>query len=423
MTGPGGAGAELVITGIGVLAPTGLGTESYWRAALRGESAIGPVRRFDATGYPVRLAGELPSFDPAERVPGRLLPQTDVWTQQGLAALEEALADAELATSSVPEYEFALATASSAGGVEFGQREIQSLWRKGPRHVGAYQSIAWFYAATTGQVSIRHGLRGHCDTFVSEAAGGLDSFAGARRAVEDGAVAVVCGATDSALSPYGLVCQWSGGQLSERADAARAYLPFTEEACGHVPGEGGAMFVAEERAAAERRGAPRCYGVVAGHASTFSPPPGSGRPPTLRRAVESALSQASLAPADVDVVYADALAVPEADRTEAETLCEVFGPYGVPVTAPKAGLGRLFCGGSALDVATALLSMRDGLVPPTPHVRRAAAEYRLDLVTGAPRRMPVRNALVVARGYGGFNSALVLRAPGPRGPRGEEYGT
>ncbi|CAL9500156.1 ketosynthase chain-length factor [Streptomyces sp. enrichment culture] len=407
-----GAGSsETVITGIGVLAPTGLDTDSFWQATLRGETAIAPVRRFDASRYPVRLAGELPPFPLAERVPRRLLPQTDVWTQHGLAAVREALADAVLETSSVPEYDFAVATASSAGGVEFGQREIENLWAKGPRHVGAYQSIAWFYAATTGQTSILHGLRGICDTVVAEAAGGLDAFAGARRAVEDGAAAVVCGATDSPLSPYGLVCQWTSGRLSEGTDPAGAYLPFTAQARGYVPGEGGAMFVAEDRSAALRRGAPRLYGRIAGHAATFSPPPGSGRPSTLRRAVEAALDRAGLGPEQVDVVYADALGVPDADREEARALCEVFGPHAVPVTAPKAGIGRLSCGGSALDVATALLSMRDGTIPPTPNVPRAAQEYRLDLVVGAARKTPVRHALVLARGYGGFNSALVLSAP------------
>ncbi|MFI6930355.1 ketosynthase chain-length factor [Streptomyces sp. NPDC050287] len=415
------AATDTVVTGIGVLAPSGLDAETHWAAVLRGGTAIAPVRRFDAAGYPVRLAGELPAFAPAESVPRRLLPQTDVWTQQGLSAVQAALADAELETSSVPEYDFAVATASSAGGVEFGQREIQNLWKKGPRHVGAYQSIAWFYAATTGQISIRHGLRGTCDALVTEAAGGLDSFATARRALEDGAAAVVCGATDSALSPYGLVCQWTSGLLSERPDPAGAYRPFTADACGYVPGEGGAMFIVEEHSAAVRRGAPHLYGRVAGHAATFSPPPGSDRPPTLRRAVETALRQASLTPDDIDVVYADALGVPTADRDEAQALCEVFGPYGVPVTAPKAGTGRLYCGGSALDVATALLSMRDGIIPPTPNVDRPAEEYRLDLVTGAPRRTPVRNALVVSRGYGGFNSALVL-GPVP-GQRGEENST
>jgi act minimal PKS chain-length factor (CLF/KS beta) len=124
------------------------------------------------------------------------------------------------------------------------------------------------------------------------------------------------------------------------------------------------------------------------------------------------LRDAAIPAEAVDVVFADGAGVPELDRIEAEAIEAVFGPYGVPVTVPKTLTGRLYAGGGSLDAATALLCLRDGVIPPTAGVDRIAAEYRLDLVTGAPRTAPVRTALVLARGYGGFNSALVLRAPG-----------
>ncbi|MEV4257644.1 ketosynthase chain-length factor, partial [Spirillospora sp. NPDC049652] len=149
-------------------------------------------------------------------------------------------------------------------------------------------------------------------------------------------------------------------------------------------------------------------GEIAGYGATFDPPPSSGRPPTLRRAVENALAEAAVEPADVDVVFADAMGVPELDRVEAETLTAVFGPRRVPVTAPKTATGRLYGGGASLDVATALLTLRHGVIPPTPGVSDVA--YDIDLVVGAPRPGPVRNALVLARGHGGFNSALLLRS-------------
>jgi minimal PKS chain-length factor (CLF/KS beta) len=400
-----------VVTGMGVIAPTAITPDEYWKAALRGETAIAPITRFDASQYPVQLAGEARCFVPSDRVPGRLLVQTDIWTQQGLAAVDAALADAELDPVGVPEYQMAIVTAGSAGGVEFGQREIEGLWSKGPKHVGAYQSIAWFYAATTGQVSIRHGMRGQCDALVSEATGGLDCFAGARRALEDGATVCVCGGADSALSPYSLVCQMSNGMLSRSSDPGRAYLPFHEDASGYVPAEGGAMFVVEDRDLAIERGTPQVYGVVAGHAATFSLPGESSQGTGLRRAIDHALRQAGADAAEVDLVVADAIGVPELDRAEAQALEDVSGPYGIPVTAPKSGLGRAYCGGSALDVVIALLSIRHGLIPPTPNVDRAAPRLRIDLVTGAPREADVRTALILARGYGGFNSALVLRHP------------
>jgi minimal PKS chain-length factor (CLF/KS beta) len=400
--------SRAVITGLGAVTPHGIGLEAYWRGTLAGRRAYRPITRFDPSSYPVRLAGEVAGFTAAEHVPSRLIAQTDHWTHMGLAAAAAALDDAAADPAGLPEYEMAVVTASSSGGTEFGQREMVNLWGRGSRFVGVYQSIAWFYAASTGQISIRHGMRGPCGVLANEQAGGLDALAQARRLLRTGTSLVVSGGTDASLCPYGLVAQLSSGRLSHRADPARAYLPFDVDACGYVPGEGGALMVVEEAEAAERRGCRRWYGELVGYGATFDPPPGAGRPPTLRRAVEAALADAGLTPDAVDVVFADAMGVPELDRAEAETIEGVFGPRGVPVTAPKSMTGRLYAGGAALDVAGALLAIRDGVIPPTIGVRESAAPG-LDLVIDRPRRAPVRTALVLARGFGGFNSALVVR--------------
>ncbi|MFI7441608.1 ketosynthase chain-length factor [Nonomuraea indica] len=411
--------AAAVVTGIGVVAPTGMGAEEHWAATLSGDGAIGEISRFDASSYPVRLAGEVRDFVAAGNVPGRLIPQTDHWTHMALVAADMALADAGVVPADLPEYEMGVITASSSGGVEFGQREIQELWSKGPRHVGAYQSIAWFYAATTGQISIRYGMRGPCGVVVAEQAGALESLAQARRVLDDGARLVVSGGTDAPFSPYGLTCQMANGLLSTRRDPRRAYLPFDADANGYVPGEGGAILIVEDADSARERGAGTGYGVVAGHAATFDPPPGSGRPRTLDRAIRGALADAGVEPGEVDVVFADAAGVPEADRAEAEAIAAVFGDHGVPVTAPKTLTGRLYAGGPALDIATALLAMRDSVIPPTAGVADPAPGCRIDLVTGEPRAGRVRTALVLARGHGGFNAALVLKEPPGRPGRAD----
>jgi act minimal PKS chain-length factor (CLF/KS beta) len=398
---------RVVATGLGIAAPNGLGTENYWSATLRGVVGIQPISRFDATAYPVKLAGEVRGFEPAEHLPSRLIPQTDHMTRLALAATAWALADAGVDPRSLPEYDVGVVTASSSGGFEFGQRELENLWGHAPEHVSAYQSFAWFYAVNTGQISIRHGFRGPSGVLVTDDAGGLDAVGHARRLIRNGMSLVVSGGADSSLCPWGLVAQLPCGRLATGREPASGYLPFDERAAGYVPGEGAAIVVLEDADAARRRGA-RCYGEIAGYAATFDPRPGSGRPSGLRRAIELALADADVTPAEVDVVFADAAGVRELDRVEANAINSLFGPNGVPVTAPKTMTGRLHAAGAALDLATALLALTNGIVPPTVNVR-PAREYQLNLVTGTPLRARLRTALLIARGFRGFNAAMLVR--------------
>ncbi|MFF0885084.1 ketosynthase chain-length factor [Streptomyces sp. NPDC003456] len=404
------ARTRAVVTGIGAVAPNGLGTEAWWAAVLRGESGIGRPTLFDASGYPARLAGEVPGFVAEDHVPSRLLAQTDRVTRLSLAAAEEALDDSGVDPAALPEYAAGVVTASSAGGFEFGQRELQALWSKGAQHVSAYQSFAWFYAVNTGQISIRHGLRGASGVLVSDQAGGLDAVGQARRQLRRGASLVVTGAVDSALCPWAWAAHLAEGRISVSDDPGRAFLPFAADADGYVPGEGGALLILEDADAARARGA-REYGTVAGYASTFDPAPDTGGGARLGAAAELALADAGVRPDQVDVVFADGAGERAADRAEARAISELFGERGVPVTAPKSMTGRLAAGGGSLDLAAALLALRDQVIPPTTGTRGPAPDCPLDLVTGTPRRgVELRTALVLARGRGGFNSAVVVRA-------------
>lgn len=398
-----------VVTGLGIVAPNGLGAEDYWSATCAGRTGIAEVQRFDAAGYSSRLAGEVPGFHAADRLPDRLLPQTDHMTRLALVAADWALADAGVGPDDLPPYDMGVVTASSAGGFEFGQRELENLWGKGNEYVSAYQSFAWFYAVNTGQISIRNGMKGPSGVIVTDQAGGLDAMGQARRQLRKGTRLLLSGGVDGAVCPWGWVAQLAGGRLSSVADPATAYLPFDERAAGHVSAEGGAMLILEDLASARERGAPQVYGELLGYAATFDPAPESGREPTLRKAVEGALRDARIQPDEVDVVFADAAAVPELDRVEADAIGAVFGAGGVPVTAPKTMTGRMNAGAASLDAAAALLAMRSGLIPPTTNVERAS-HHQIDLVTGQARDAVVRTALVIARGQGGFNAAVVLRA-------------
>ncbi|WP_327250692.1 beta-ketoacyl synthase N-terminal-like domain-containing protein [Streptomyces sp. NBC_01244] len=405
-----------VITGIGVVAPNGIGAEAFWKATQSGACVLGRVTREGCEHLPLRVAGEVRGFDAASVVEERYLVQTDRYTHHALAAADLALEDGRLGRADYEDDPFSVGvvTAAGSGGGEFGQRELQHLWGQGPRYVGPYQSIAWFYAASTGQISIRRGLKGPCGVVAADEAGGLDAFAHAARAINQGSKAMLVGATEAPLAPYSIVCQLGYEALSTQEDPERAYRPFTEKACGFVPAEGGAMFLVEEEQAALRRGA-SVRALLAGHAATFTgphhPEGADASAEGLAHAIKGALRDAGCAPEEVDVVFADALGTPEADRAEAAAIHSALGAHGrkVPVTAPKAGTGRAYCAAPALDTAAAVLALEHGIVPPTPNVFDVC--HDLDVVTGSARPAQLRTALVLSRGLMGSNAALVIKIP------------
>ncbi|MFG3022705.1 ketosynthase chain-length factor [Streptomyces sp. NPDC048254] len=399
------------VTGIGVVAPNGTSTETFWKSVQEGRNVLDKVTRDGCEHLPMKVAGEVRDFDPAAAVEERLIVQTDRFTHFAMAAADLALEDARLgrADTEGSPFDIGVVTAAGSGGGEFGQRELQQLWGKGSRFVGPYQSIAWFYAASTGQISIRRGFKGPCSVVAADEAGGLDALAHAARAVRRGTDVIVAGSTEAPIAPYSMVCQLGYQELSRETDPTRAYRPFTEQACGFVPAEGGAMLVVEDIGSARERGLP-VRATLDGHASTFT---GASRwaesRAGLAQAIRGALAEAGCAPEEVDVVFADALGVPEADRAEALAIADALGAHGrrVPVTAPKTGIGRGYCAAPVLDTAAAVLAMEHGLIPPTPGVHDIC--HDLDLVTGSARAVAPRTALVLSRGLMGSNSALVLR--------------
>jgi 3-oxoacyl-(acyl-carrier-protein) synthase len=401
-----------VITGLGVLAPTGIGVREHWENTLLGRCRIGPITAFDPAGLPQRAAGQVPGFREPDFVSSKVLVQTDRWTWLALAATQLALSDAELDPGQEDPGSLSIVTASASGGNAFGQREIQALWRDGPQAVSAYQSIGWFYAASSGQISIRHQLKGACGVLVADAAGGIAAAAQAARQIRRGSSrAVITGGTEAPLSPYAMACQASQPGLSRATGPWLAYRPFSASACGYVPGEGGAMLVVEDLDEARRRGAPQVYAEIAGTASTHDayhptdPPPDHRQ---LARAMREAIGRAGRSPDDLDAVFADGSGDPVLDRLEAAAIAEVFGRR-VPVTVPKSMTGRLYSGGAALDLAWAAMAIARKVIPPTVNVADPLAS--LDLVSSARAVSKLDAVLIVARGTGGFNSAAVLSAP------------
>ncbi|MEU7702035.1 ketosynthase chain-length factor [Streptomyces sp. NPDC015492] len=399
-----------VVTGIGVIAPNGLRADAYWKSVREGVGVLDRITREGCGDLPLKVAGEVRGFDASALIEERFLVQTDRFSHYAMAAAQLAVDDAGLGHDDPEEpFSIGVVTAAGSGGGEFGQRELQKLWGQGSKFVGPYQSIAWFYAASTGQISIRSGFKGPCGVVASDEAGGLDGIAHAARAVRRGTGAVIVGAAEAPLAPYSMVCQLGYPELSTVEDPDRAYRPFTAGATGFVPAEGGGMLVVEDEIRARERGAV-VRAVVAGHGATFT---GASRwaesREGLARAIRVALDEARCAPEEVDVVFADALGVPDADRAEALAIADALGPHAarVPVTAPKTGIGRAYCGAPVLDTAAAVFAMEHGVVPPTPNVFDIC--HDLDLVMSRARPAELRTALVLSRGLMGSNAALVVR--------------
>ncbi|MER8041696.1 ketosynthase chain-length factor [Streptomyces sp. NPDC094032] len=401
------------VTGIGVIAPNGLSTDAYGKSVREGLSVLDRITREGCQDQPLKIAGEVRAFDASTLIEERFLVQTDRFTHFAMAGASLALDDAGLGRDDPEEpFSIGVVTAAGSGGGEFGQRELQKLWGQGSKFVGPYQSIAWFYAASTGQISIRGGFKGPCGVVASDEAGGLDALAHAARAVRRGTEAVVVGSAEAPLAPYSMTCQLGYPELSTADDPDRAYRPFTAAARGFAPAEGGAMLVVEDEKRARERGAP-VRAVLAGHGATFT---GASRweesREGLARAIQVALEEAGCAPEEIDVVFADALGVPTADRAEVLALGDALGAHAarVPVTAPKTGIGRAYCAAPVLDTAAAVLAMEHGLVPPTPHVFDIC--HDIDLVMSRARPVELRTALVLSRGLMGSNAALVVRRGG-----------
>jgi len=406
-----------VVTGIGVVAPNGVGVEPWWEATREGKSGIKRINRFDPAKYDTRVAGQVDGFNALDFLDQRVIAQTDRQTWMALAAAQLAMEDAGFEPSSHHPHRMSAILACSSGGNEFAQRELQNLWEKAPIFVGAYQATAWFYGAAAAQIAIAHGIKGPCSVVSAGGAGGLEALSLARRTLRRDVDVAFSGGTEAPLSPFALTCQIQSGNLSQGADPA-SYRPFDRRANGYIPGEGSAILLVEALEHAEQRGAPHVYGEIIGYAATSDAYHHARPSPDARqfsRAISLALQSAGIGPGEIDVVFADAAGTPQGDALEIRAIKEVFGGDSsrVPVTAPKTMTGRLSAGGGPLDVAAALLAMRDSCIPPTINLEQPARGCDLNLVRNTAQDIRVKTALINARGVGGFNSALVLRALTP----------
>lgn len=400
---------RVVITGLGVAAPSGVGKEDFWRNMKEGKSFISQISKFDVSSYPFQMAGEIkevkmpPCFSP------RLLRKLDRFSHLSLITTEEAIKDAKLKLSEENLERVGIVMGNLMGGWQFAETELRDLHLHGVKEVSSYQATAWFPAAPQGEISIYYKTKGYSKTIVADRASGLAALGYALRTIRNNKADIIfAGGCEAPITPYALLCCSTSGEL-----AKRIYRPFDRKRDGYIIAEGAGILVLEELEHALKRKAP-IYAEVVGYGTTsdgYHPVKCAPDGRELVRALRMVLEQGKIIPEKVDYIALDGAASKGGDRAETLAIKEVFGKraYEIPMSVPKSMLGNLLGASGAVDLITTLLTMKEGAILPTINYENPDPECDLDYVPNRTREGEVRNALVISRGRGGINTALLVK--------------
>ncbi|HKY34010.1 MAG TPA: beta-ketoacyl-ACP synthase II [Candidatus Polarisedimenticolia bacterium] len=406
---------RVVITGIGLVSPLGIGTRENWEALLAGRSGIGPITRFDASDYPARIAGEVRGFDPAGYSPAKEVKKSDLFIHYALAATGFALEDSGLAITAANAERVGVYIGSGIGGLPSIERQHAELLEKGPRRISPFFIVGLIVNLASGQVSIRYGAKGPNMANSTACSTGTHAVGDSARLIARGdADAMICGGTEAVITPLAVGGFSAMRALSTRNDDPEgASRPFDKDRDGFVIGEGAGILVLEELRCAQRRGAP-IHAEVAGYgvsadAYHISAPSEDGDGPI--RVMRNALADAGAAPEDVDYVNAHGTSTPLGDRIETLAIKKVFGDHArqLAVSSTKSMTGHLLGAAGGLETGITALVVKHGAIPPTINHVTPDPECDLDYVPNERRLAPVRCALNNSFGFGGTNACILLK--------------
>jgi 3-oxoacyl-[acyl-carrier-protein] synthase II len=406
---------RVVITGVGMVSPLGIGNRENWQALLQGRSGIGPITRFDASDYPCRIAGEVKGYNPEDWVPKKDVKKMDLFIHYAMAAAEIAMRDAAFQVQASEADRVGVYIGSGIGGLPSIERQHAILLKEGPRRVSPFFIIGLIVNMASGQVSIRHGAKGPNQAACTACATGTHAIGDAFEIIKRGdADVMIAGGCEGVIAP---LCV--GGFSAMRAlstrndDPGRASRPFDADRDGFVISEGAGIVILEELGHAVRRNATvhaevAGYGV-SGDAFHVSAPSEDGDGPV--RVMRRAIQDAGIDPSAIDYVNAHGTSTPQGDAVETRALKKVFGDRArkVAVSSTKSMTGHLLGGAGGLETAIVALAIREDIVPPTINYTTPDPECDLDYVPNEARRMKVNYALNNSFGFGGTNAALVLK--------------
>ena len=409
-------GRRVVVTGIGLVTPLGIGTEPTWSGLVEGRSGIGPITRFDATDYDCRIAGEVEGFEPLDWMDRQQARRFDRFVQFALAAARMAMKDAgrEGAIEGEAALRAGTIIGSGIGGLPMIEATHDKLLERGPSKVTPFFIPGVIVNMAAGLVSIEYKLEGPNSATCTACSTGSHAVGEAFRLIQqDRADFMVAGGTDAVVCPLGVAGFAAMKALSTRNDDPEgASRPWDERRDGFVMGEGAGLLVLEELERAKSSGR-RIYAEVKGYGMSadayhISAPHETGD--GARRVMAAALADAGLSLEEIDYVNAHGTSTPLGDRVETEAIKATFGPHAsrLMVSSTKSMIGHLLGAAGGVEAAVCALSVHHGIVHPTRNLEKPGEGCDLDYVPGAAREVAVRNALSNSFGFGGTNAALVF---------------
>ncbi len=404
---------RVVVTGLGTVNPLAHEVPTYWQALLAGENGIGRITRFDVTGLPVQIAGEVKAFDPLKRLSRREIRRQDLYTVFALYATAEAVEDARL-EGQVDPYRVGVLIASGIGGVVTLEQELRKMVAEGPEKVSPFLVPMMIPDMASGAVAMKYGFKGPNFCVVSACASATNAIGEAFRMIQRGdADVIVTGGAEAPLTPLALAGFSNMRALSTRNDEPhRASRPFDAKRDGFVMGEGAGIVVLETLEHAQRRGA-RIYAEITGYGATEDAhhitaphPEGEG----AYRAMQLALESAGLRPEDIGYINAHGTSTPLNDRVETLAIKRLFGDhaYKVPISSTKSMIGHLLGASGGVEFIATVLSVYHQQVHPTRNLEYPDPECDLDYVPEGARKVAIRHALTNSFGFGGHNASLVV---------------
>ncbi len=400
---------------MGLVIPTGIGTETAWKNICEGRSGIGPLTRFDPNGFETKIAGEVKGFSPEAYIEKKEIKKMDLFIQYALAATKEALEDSQLKIAPENCDRIGVIVGTGLGGLPTLEKYHQILLEKGPSRISPFFIPMLIANLASGQIAIQFGAKGPNTCIVTACATGAHCIGDAFRAIVYGdAEAIITGGTEANISPLTIAGFNAMKALSTRnEEPEKACRPFEKNRDGFVAAEGAGILILEELEFALKRGA-KIYGELIGYGYTGDAyhitapsPDGEG----AARCMRMAIKDAGLRPEDIDYINAHGTSTPLNDLTETQAIKTVFGEHAqkVAISGTKSMTGHLLGAAGSTEAIFTLLAIRDGIIPPTINYDVPDPECDLDYVPNVARRQPLTVAMSNAFGFGGTNATLVFR--------------